>query len=91
MRDYEVLRKELPGDSEVAESLQRAQIALKKSCGEEVPSVDFGGEVEEVSSLNKFKAAISYPGELSSFVKCLVVLIFCSFSTLQLISTVLSE
>ncbi|KAB8495638.1 hypothetical protein FH972_025381 [Carpinus fangiana] len=62
VRDYEVLRKELSGDSEVAESLQRAQIALKKSCGEEVPSVDFGGEVEEVSSLNKFKAAISYPG-----------------------------
>jgi hypothetical protein len=67
VRDYEVLRKELPGDSEVAESLQRAQIALKKSCGEEVHSVDFGGEVEEVSSLNKFKAAISSPGEF----KCL--------------------
>lgn len=65
MRDYEVLRKERPGDSEVAESLQCAQIALKKSCGEEVHSVDFGGEVEELSSPNKFKAAISSPGELS--------------------------
>lgn len=58
MRDYEVLRRELPGDNEVAESLQRAQVALKKSYGEDVHhSMKFGGEVEEISSLDKFKAA----------------------------------
>ncbi|KAM3697561.1 hypothetical protein ACB098_06G122500 [Castanea mollissima] len=62
MRDYEVLRRELPGDNEVAESLHRAQAALKKSCGLEVHSMTFCGEVEEVSSLNKFKSATLSPG-----------------------------
>lgn len=66
MRDYKLLRRELPGDDEVAESLQRAQIALQKSLGEEV-GMNFGGEVEEISSLNKFKAAVSSPGEFSVF------------------------
>ncbi|KAF5481434.1 hypothetical protein F2P56_002083 [Juglans regia] len=59
--DYELLRRELPGDIEVAESLQRAQIALQKSHGEEV-GMNFGGEVEDISNLNKFKAAVSSPG-----------------------------
>lgn len=67
MRDYELLRRELPGDNEVAESLQRAQIALRKSRGEEV-GMNFGGEVEDISSLNKFKAAVSSPGEFSVFI-----------------------
>lgn len=62
VRDYEVLRRDLPGDKEVAESLHRAQVALKKSHGEELHNVKFGSEVEEVSSLDKFKAAISSPG-----------------------------
>ncbi|XP_057766430.1 TPR repeat-containing thioredoxin TTL1-like isoform X2 [Salvia miltiorrhiza] len=35
VRDYEVLRRELPDDKEVAESLFHAQVALKKSRGEE--------------------------------------------------------
>lgn len=65
MRDYEVLRRELPGDNEVAESLHRAQTALKKSRGLEVHSMTFSGEVEEVSSLNKFKSATLSPGEFS--------------------------
>ncbi|KAF2290713.1 hypothetical protein GH714_015133 [Hevea brasiliensis] len=60
VKDYEVLRKELPGDNEVLESLRRAQITLKKSVGE-VNNTKFG-EVEEISSLAKFKAAISSPG-----------------------------
>ncbi|GMJ10128.1 hypothetical protein HRI_004682000 [Hibiscus trionum] len=62
VRDYEVLRRELPGDNEVAESLFHAQVALKKSRGEEVYNMKFGGEVEEVSSLEQFRAAISLPG-----------------------------
>ncbi|KAF8391236.1 hypothetical protein HHK36_023538 [Tetracentron sinense] len=62
VRDYEVLRRELPGDNEVAESLFHAQVALKKSRGEEVYNMKFGGEVEEVSGLDQFKAAISSPG-----------------------------
>ncbi|XP_013605202.1 PREDICTED: TPR repeat-containing thioredoxin TTL4 [Brassica oleracea var. oleracea] len=58
VRDYEVLRKELPGDSEVAESLQRA--LLNKS--EEHKYLGYNNEVEEVSSLDKFKTATSLPG-----------------------------
>ncbi|XP_020231359.1 TPR repeat-containing thioredoxin TTL1 [Cajanus cajan] len=60
--DYEVLRRELPNDNEVAESLFHAQVALKKSRGEEVYNLKFGGEVEEVSGLEQFRAAISLPG-----------------------------
>ncbi|EOY13238.1 hypothetical protein QUC31_002226 [Theobroma cacao] len=62
VRDYEVLRRELPDDNEVAESLFHAQVALKKSRGEEVYNMKFGGEVEEVSGLEQFRAAISLPG-----------------------------
>ncbi|PON96416.1 N-terminal acetyltransferase A, auxiliary subunit [Trema orientale] len=61
VRDYEILRRELPGDSEVAESLHRAQVALKKSYGEGFHNRKFDGEVEEVSTLDKFKAAVSAP------------------------------
>lgn len=61
------MTRDLPGDNEVAESLHRAQVALKKSHGEELHNVKFGSEVEEVSSLDKFKAAISSPGELDPF------------------------
>ncbi|XP_039001601.1 TPR repeat-containing thioredoxin TTL1-like [Hibiscus syriacus] len=62
VRDYEVLRRELPDDNDVAESLFHAQVALKKSRGKEVYNMKFGGEVEEVSSLEQFRAAISLPG-----------------------------
>lgn len=62
VKDYEVLRRELPDDNEVAEALFHAIVALKKSRGEEVHNLKFGGEVEEVSSLEQFRAAISLPG-----------------------------
>uniref|UniRef100_A0A5B7AVL6 Putative Tetratricopetide-repeat thioredoxin-like 1 isoform 1 n=2 Tax=Davidia involucrata TaxID=16924 RepID=A0A5B7AVL6_DAVIN len=60
--DYEVLRRELPDDNEVAESLFHTQVALKKSRGEEVYNMKFGGEVEVVSDFEQFRAAISSPG-----------------------------
>ncbi|CAA7054205.1 unnamed protein product [Microthlaspi erraticum] len=59
--NYEVLRKELPGDSEVAESLERAKTALW-SKPEETKYLGFNDEVEEVSTLDKFKTATSLPG-----------------------------
>ncbi|KAJ9182975.1 hypothetical protein P3X46_006901 [Hevea brasiliensis] len=62
VRDYEVLKRELPDDNDVAESLFHAQVALKKSRGEEVYNMKFGGEVEEVLGLEQFRAAISLPG-----------------------------
>ncbi|CAH8363224.1 unnamed protein product [Eruca vesicaria subsp. sativa] len=60
--DYEALIRELPHDKEVAESLFHAQVALKKSRGEEVLNMEFGGEVEEVYSREQFKAAMNLPG-----------------------------
>ncbi|XWS44563.1 hypothetical protein CRYUN_Cryun15aG0057200 [Craigia yunnanensis] len=62
VRDYELLRKELPGDNEIAESLHNAQVALKKSCGVVVHNMKICGEVEEISSLDGFKTAISSSG-----------------------------
>ncbi|KAK4439127.1 TPR repeat-containing thioredoxin TTL1 [Sesamum alatum] len=62
VRDYEALRRELPDDNEVAESLFHAQVALRKSRGEEVHNMKFGGEVESVSGLEQFRAAVSSPG-----------------------------
>lgn len=66
VRDYEVLRRELPDDNEVAESLFHAQVALKKSRGEEVHNMKFGGEVEEILGLEQFRAAICLPGRPSN-------------------------
>ncbi|XP_057454360.1 TPR repeat-containing thioredoxin TTL1-like [Lotus japonicus] len=62
VKDYEVLRRELPNDNEVAEALFHSQVALKKSRGEDVSNLKFGGEVEEVSGLEQFRAAVSLPG-----------------------------
>ncbi|KAL0399462.1 UNVERIFIED_CONTAM: TPR repeat-containing thioredoxin TTL1 [Sesamum radiatum] len=44
VRDYEALRRELPDDNEVAEALFHAQVALRKSRGEEVYNMKFGGK-----------------------------------------------
>ncbi|XP_010535042.1 PREDICTED: TPR repeat-containing thioredoxin TTL1 [Tarenaya hassleriana] len=60
--DYEAVRRELPDDKEIAESLFHAQVALRKSRGDDVSNMRFGGEVEEISSLEQFKAAVSLPG-----------------------------
>ena len=66
VKDYEALKRELPGDNEVAESLRQAQLALKKSRGERYDA-RWGVEVEEVSALDKFKAAIASPGNFNIF------------------------
>lgn len=62
VKDYEALRKTLPDDKEVAESLFHAQIALKASRGEEVSNIKFGGEVEEIFGVDQFRAEISLTG-----------------------------
>ncbi|XP_055801301.1 TPR repeat-containing thioredoxin TTL1-like [Solanum dulcamara] len=62
VRDYEVLRKALPYDNEVADSLVHAQVALKKSCGEDVYNMKSAEEVKLVLGLEQFRAAISSPG-----------------------------
>ncbi|GLJ38630.1 hypothetical protein SUGI_0787650 [Cryptomeria japonica] len=62
LRDYEILRREIPGDKEVAQSLFYVQVALKKSRGEEIYNMKFGGEVEVVYNNDQYKEAISSPG-----------------------------
>lgn len=62
VRDYEVLRRELPNNNDIAESLFHAQVALKKSRGEEVYNMKFGGEVELINNLEQFKAAVASTG-----------------------------
>lgn len=62
VRDYEVLRRELPNNNDIAESLFHAQVALKKSLGEEVYNLKFGGEVELITGLEQFKAAVASTG-----------------------------
>lgn len=55
----------------MAEALFHAQVALKTSRGEEVSNMKFGGEVEDVTSVEQFQAEVSLPGELSfSVVYC---------------------
>jgi hypothetical protein len=66
VRDYEVLHKELPADTEVAEALFHAQVALKTTRGEDVSNMKFGGEVEMVTSVEQLRAAIGSPGVLFS-------------------------
>ncbi|QHO22702.1 Inactive TPR repeat-containing thioredoxin [Arachis hypogaea] len=61
VKDYETLRCELPEDSEVAEFLRQAKLALEKS-REAVYATKFGVEVEEILALDKFKAAIASAG-----------------------------
>lgn len=63
VRDYEAVRKELPGDTEVAETLIRAQIALKTSFGENASNLKFGGGIEKINSMDQLQAAISSPGQ----------------------------
>lgn len=66
--DYEVLRKELPNDNDVAESLFHAQVALKKSRGEVVHNMKFGGEVELVSGVEQLQYLL--PASLIGLVPC---------------------
>ncbi|XP_010327115.1 inactive TPR repeat-containing thioredoxin TTL3-like [Solanum lycopersicum] len=53
VRDYEILRQELPSNEEVAENLSHARAELRKSRREG------NGKVELVSDLDKFRAAIA--------------------------------
>ncbi|CAN8318070.1 unnamed protein product [Cochlearia groenlandica] len=61
VRDYEFARKELPGDNDVAESLERAKTALV-NLSLESKSLGSNNEVEVVSTLDKFKSSVTLPG-----------------------------
>lgn len=63
LRDYEVLRVEMPNDMEVERGYFDAQVALKKSRGEEIHKMKFGGEVEEVFNEDQFKEVVTFPGK----------------------------
>jgi hypothetical protein len=73
VRDYEILRKELSGDKEVAEALFHAQVALKATRGEDASNMKFGGEVEIVTNTEQLRAATGSPGELffATYLSCI--------------------
>jgi len=62
LRDYEALKRELPGNVEVARALSEVQLAFKKSLGEETYQMWYGGEVGEISSNDQFRKAVSCSG-----------------------------
>lgn len=62
LKDYEVLRKYVPGDREVAQSIFYVQVELRKSRGQEIYNMKFGGEVEVVNNSDQFREAINSPG-----------------------------
>jgi hypothetical protein len=62
LRDYEALKRELPGNVEVAKALSEVQLAFKKSLGEETYQMWYGGEVGEISSNDQFRKAVSCSG-----------------------------
>lgn len=69
VRDYRTLKQELPNDNEVTENLAQALLALEKSRKVVNGSTTLGleVEVEEVTTLDKFKAAIAFTGKLATF------------------------
>ena len=73
------MRRELPGDSEVAESLERAKTALSQ----ESKSLGFNNEVEAVSSLDKFKNSVSLPGKSLNTEDQIEILLYLSCSKLK--------
>lgn len=62
MRDYETLKKEMPGDLDIAKTLFQVQVAHKKAKGEKVIESQHGGKVEDISSSDRLREAISLPG-----------------------------
>lgn len=63
VKDYEVLRREVPGDAEVARALFDVQVSLKKSKGEDTYKIRrFGGDVVEISTNDQYQEAITAPG-----------------------------
>ncbi|KAJ7298127.1 hypothetical protein O6H91_Y015600 [Diphasiastrum complanatum] len=62
LRDFEAVKRELPGNVEVARALFDAQVAFHKARGEEVSKTQFGAEVEKVSGIDQFSKAITSPG-----------------------------
>eukprot|EP00250_Pteridium_aquilinum_P015192 c22435_g1_i1 orf=852-3803(-) len=62
LRDYEVLRKKMPDDMEVARGLFDAQVAIKKARGEEIHKMKFGGDVEEVLDTGHFREVVTSQG-----------------------------
>ena len=59
------MRREIPGDVKVARALSDVQVAMKRSHGEGINDMTFGGEVEVVSGNDQFREAITTPGNSS--------------------------
>ncbi|KAI5075145.1 hypothetical protein GOP47_0009221 [Adiantum capillus-veneris] len=62
LHDYEALKREMPGNSDVDRALFDVQVAMKKSRGQEIRGMKFGGDVEEVTSEEQFREAVGSAG-----------------------------
>ncbi|KAI5064276.1 hypothetical protein GOP47_0020946 [Adiantum capillus-veneris] len=62
LQDYEVLRAKMPSDVEVARGYFDVQVAIKKSRGEEIHKMKFGGEVEEVFNEGQLREVVTFAG-----------------------------
>jgi DnaJ family protein C protein 7 len=67
LKDYEDLKRELPGDEEVARALSEVQLGFKKSLGEKMNQMWYGGNVEDISSNDQFREAVSHSGTYPYF------------------------
>ncbi|KAH0753152.1 hypothetical protein KY290_004699 [Solanum tuberosum] len=59
VREYEILRQELPYDRELAEFLFHCRVELKNSQGEDVHNMTFIRKVDLILDLDKFHTAIT--------------------------------
>ena len=91
MRDYETLKKEMPGDLDIAKTLFQVQVAHKKSKGEKVIESEHGGKVEDISSSDRLREAISQPGTLTkSFCRWSLMKVSC-METSRVVFTSISD
>ncbi|KAJ1689978.1 hypothetical protein LUZ63_014133 [Rhynchospora breviuscula] len=62
VRDYEAAMKIFPENAKIVEALSHAQIALRKSQGEDVSRMISGTEVKDITSAEHFQESISESG-----------------------------
>lgn len=70
IQDYEILKRETPGDEEVARALFEAQLQMKKGRGEDVGDMKFGSNLVPISSNERFRHFVTSPG--------MSVVLFCN-------------
>ncbi|KAJ4950657.1 hypothetical protein NE237_027489 [Protea cynaroides] len=73
IKEYEMLKREAPGNEEVGRALFEAQLQLKKQQGEDIQGMKFGADIIVVSSTDSFRHFITSSG--------MSVVLFCNKSS----------